>query len=69
MKKYWNGDLISIKDRVQIKANIVDLMISTPVKVQSQLSDIVSTIADTDFPANWEGLIKVSPESLPDFYG
>jgi predicted cation transporter len=52
--------LIQHSEREYIKENIVSLMISAPLKIQGQLSDIVATIADNDFPHKWANLIPVS---------
>ena len=38
-------------------------MISAPLKIQGQLSDIVATIADNDFPHKWSNLIPVRLEN------
>ncbi|KAG0249785.1 importin-alpha export receptor [Mortierella polycephala] len=53
-----NGDnRISMADRDAIKAKIVDLMTISEAKIQLQLSDAVTQIADSDFPQKWQGLV------------
>ncbi|KAF9182619.1 importin-alpha export receptor, partial [Haplosporangium sp. Z 767] len=53
-----NGDnRISMADREAIKAKIVDLMTISEAKIQLQLSDAVTQIADSDFPQKWQGLV------------
>ncbi|KAF9346193.1 importin-alpha export receptor, partial [Mortierella sp. NVP85] len=51
------GSNISPTDRDAIKSKIVDLMTITEAKIQLQLSDAVTQIADSDFPQKWQGLI------------
>lgn len=55
-------------DRAAIKAQIVPIMISlaTPAtsRLQSQIGEGLSTIAASDFPEQWEGLVDVRCASL-----
>ncbi|KAI8351996.1 importin-alpha re-exporter [Mortierella sp. GBAus27b] len=51
------GSNISTADRDAIKSKIVDLMTITEAKIQLQLSDAVTQIADSDFPQKWQNLI------------
>ncbi|CAJ0923093.1 unnamed protein product [Ranitomeya imitator] len=44
-------------DRVAIKANIVNLMLSSPEQIQKQLSDAISIIGREDFPQKWPDLL------------
>ncbi|XP_042197781.1 exportin-2 [Callorhinchus milii] len=44
-------------DRVAIKANIVNLMLSSPEQIQKQLSDAISIIGHEDFPQKWPHLL------------
>ncbi|MGH0145719.1 UNVERIFIED_CONTAM: hypothetical protein FKN15_024670 [Acipenser sinensis] len=44
-------------DRTAIKANIVNLMLSSPEQIQKQLSDAVSIIGREDFPQKWPDLL------------
>ncbi|XP_041060624.1 exportin-2 [Carcharodon carcharias] len=44
-------------DRVAIKANIVNLMLSSPEQIQKQLSDAISIIGREDFPQKWPHLL------------
>ncbi|KAI8901692.1 Cse1-domain-containing protein [Globomyces pollinis-pini] len=72
IKRKWqqdnDTDYINSNDRLAIKAGIIDLMISVPPALQSQLSESVSIIANSDFPHNWSQLIPnlVSKLSLHD---
>ncbi|KAI8977279.1 Cse1-domain-containing protein [Mycotypha africana] len=72
VKRNWvrdneqDADKITQQDRAEIKNQIVQLMITVPEKLQLQISDALSLIADADFPANWETLLpelisKLSP--------
>ncbi|KAF9905820.1 importin-alpha export receptor, partial [Lobosporangium transversale] len=60
---------ISLSDREAIKNRIVDLMTISEARIQLQLSDAVTQIADSDFPQKWQGLIPelVSKLNLNDF--
>ncbi|KAG6546655.1 hypothetical protein Mapa_011844 [Marchantia paleacea] len=51
--------LASIQDseKEQIKALIVGLMLNTPPKIQSQLSEALAIISNHDFPAKWPLLL------------
>ncbi|KAF9082059.1 importin-alpha export receptor [Mortierella sp. AD031] len=58
---------ITAGDREAIKGRIVDLMTISEARIQLQLSDAVTQIADTDFPQKWQGLIpelvsKLNPQ-------
>lgn len=53
-------DKIAPQDRVEIKNQIVQLMITVPDKLQLQISDALSLIAESDFPEKWESLLPVS---------
>ncbi|GCB70322.1 hypothetical protein scyTo_0001247 [Scyliorhinus torazame] len=44
-------------DRIAIKANIVNLMLSSPEQIQKQLSDAISIIGREDFPQKWPHLL------------
>uniref|UniRef100_A0A3B4ZRJ2 Exportin-2 n=1 Tax=Stegastes partitus TaxID=144197 RepID=A0A3B4ZRJ2_9TELE len=48
---------ISDQDRTAIKANIVNLMLSSPEQIQKQLSDAISIIGREDFPQKWPDLL------------
>uniref|UniRef100_A0A673YJU4 Exportin-2 n=1 Tax=Salmo trutta TaxID=8032 RepID=A0A673YJU4_SALTR len=48
---------ISDPDRTTIKANIVNLMLSSPEQIQKQLSDAISIIGREDFPMKWPDLL------------
>lgn len=60
---------ITAGDRDAIKSRIVDLMTISEARIQLQLSDAVTQIADTDFPQKWQGLIPelVSKLNAQDF--
>uniref|UniRef100_A0A8C9SDI2 Exportin-2 n=1 Tax=Scleropages formosus TaxID=113540 RepID=A0A8C9SDI2_SCLFO len=49
---------ISEADRSAIKANIVNLMLSSPEQIQKQLSDAISIIGREDFPQKWPDLLR-----------
>jgi len=61
VKKHWQPDtevdIISEQDRGQIKVHIVDLMLTSDKRIQSQLSEAVTLISDTDYPAKWPNLM------------
>uniref|UniRef100_A0A3Q2FGW3 Exportin-2 n=1 Tax=Cyprinodon variegatus TaxID=28743 RepID=A0A3Q2FGW3_CYPVA len=48
---------ISDADRTAIKANIINLMLSSPEQIQKQLSDAISIIGREDFPQKWPDLL------------
>lgn len=51
--------MIAESDRIAIKNEIVQLMITVPEKIQFQISDALTLIAAADFPDQWEGLLPV----------
>jgi len=69
VKYYWSpqdatdvvggGAPITITDeeKEQIKTHIIDLMLSAPPRVRSQLSEALTIISQHDFPRKWEGLL------------
>ncbi|KAG0369140.1 importin-alpha export receptor, partial [Gamsiella multidivaricata] len=62
VRRNWMNDddgdsRISTVDRDAIKSRIVDLMTISEARIQLQLSDAVTQIADSDFPQKWQGLI------------
>jgi len=62
VKRHWvpddeNANKIALEDRAAIKAQIVDLMIAVPEKLQVQVSEALSIIASSDFPDDWEELL------------
>ncbi|KAI8889248.1 Cse1-domain-containing protein [Backusella circina FSU 941] len=72
VKRHWvrdneeEADKIAAQDRLEIKKQIVTLMINVPEKLQLQISDALSIIAASDFPEEWETLLpelvsKLSP--------
>ncbi|KAK4517849.1 uncharacterized protein ATC70_001197 [Mucor velutinosus] len=72
IKRHWvndneeEADKIAPQDRLEIKNQIVQLMITVPDKLQLQISDALSLIAESDFPEHWESLLpelisKLSP--------
>uniref|UniRef100_A0A8D3BPZ4 Exportin-2 n=3 Tax=Scophthalmus maximus TaxID=52904 RepID=A0A8D3BPZ4_SCOMX len=48
---------ISDTDRTAVKANIINLMLSSPEQIQKQLSDAISIIGREDFPQKWPDLL------------
>ncbi|RCH88978.1 importin-alpha export receptor, partial [Rhizopus stolonifer] len=72
VKRHWvmenenEADKIALPDRIEIKRQIVQLMITVPDKLQLQISDALSLIAASDFPEKWDTLLpelisKLSP--------
>ncbi|KAI8375933.1 Cse1-domain-containing protein [Radiomyces spectabilis] len=62
IKRHWvpdneNANHIAMQDRMAIKAQIIQIMISVPEKLQLQISDALSIIAEEDFPENWDNLL------------
>lgn len=53
------ADKVAPADREQIKASIIDLLVTLPTNLQVQLEEAVSIISDNDFPDNWQNLIDV----------
>ncbi|KAH7622261.1 putative Exportin-2 [Nannochloris sp. 'desiccata'] len=45
------------EEKEQIKTHIIDLMLSAPPRVRSQLSEALTIISQHDFPRKWEGLL------------
>ncbi|CAK9858088.1 unnamed protein product [Sphagnum jensenii] len=57
-------------EKDQIKGLIVTLMLSTPPKIQSQLSEALSIMSQHDFPSKWQTLLPelvVSLQSATDY--
>ncbi|TWW62129.1 Exportin-2 [Takifugu flavidus] len=48
---------VSDPDRTAIKANIINLMLTSPEQIQKQLSDAISIIGREDFPQKWPDLL------------
>ncbi|KAI9261688.1 Cse1-domain-containing protein [Phascolomyces articulosus] len=46
-----------MQDRDTIKAEIVQLLISVPERIQLQISDALAIMADEDFPEKWDNLL------------
>jgi exportin-2 (importin alpha re-exporter) len=69
IKKYWTEDQISLQDKIDIKSNILRIMISVDLNLQMQISEAVIQIANVDFPQDWENLVQdlVSRLQLEDF--
>ncbi|KAJ2339900.1 importin-alpha export receptor, partial [Coemansia sp. RSA 2618] len=61
---------ITDEDRQAVKRELVGLMITAPKKLQLQLGEAVSIIADSDFPERWPELIStlVGKLSATDFH-
>lgn len=60
------GELKLIEDaeKEEIKANIVNLMLSSPPRIQAQISDALSNISKHDFPAKWANLLPELVQKL-----
>ncbi|RKP10272.1 Cse1-domain-containing protein [Thamnocephalis sphaerospora] len=71
VRRNWSTDgedKIAQADRLAIKASIVDVLVKVPAKLQLQLGEVISTIADNDFPADWSDLVpnlvgKLDPQN------
>ncbi|KAJ1727045.1 importin-alpha export receptor [Coemansia biformis] len=63
-------DTIAEDDRRAVKGELVGLMISAPKKLQLQLGEAVSIIAENDFPEKWPELIStlVGKLSATDYH-
>lgn len=48
---------ITENDRQNIKASIIELMLTSPEQIQRQLSDAISIISKEDFPSKWQNLL------------
>ncbi|KAJ1736097.1 importin-alpha export receptor [Coemansia sp. Benny D160-2] len=76
VKRRWAQDeesaeeLLSADDRRVVKEEIVGLMLTVPKKLQLQIGEAVSIIADSDFPEQWPDLIStlVSRLSATDYH-
>jgi exportin-2 (importin alpha re-exporter) len=60
VKNEGEADHIPQSDRDVVKRLLIDLMISTPSKLQLQLAEAVNLIANQDFPHKWTQLVDVS---------
>lgn len=63
VKRNWKvpeegTDKIHQADRTQVKSLIVDLMLSSPLPVQKQLSQAIAIIGQQDFPGQWQDLVN-----------
>ena len=60
--------MISIQDRTAVKQQLVPIMIAlgspATAKLQAQIGEGLATIAERDFPDEWEGLVDVSYSDL-----
>lgn len=58
--------VVSIQEpeKEQIKGAIVNLMLSTPPKIQSQLSEALAIMSQHDFPRKWQTLLPELVKSL-----
>ncbi|KAJ2236393.1 importin-alpha export receptor [Coemansia sp. RSA 1286] len=63
-------DTLSADDRQAVKREIVSLMITVPKRLQLQIGEAVSIIADNDFPEQWPELIStlVGKLSATDYH-
>lgn len=59
-----NGIIIDDSERQTIKTHLVQLMCSTPLLIQVQLSESISLIAKTDYFSKWANLL---PELVQQF--
>jgi len=70
VKRSWvdeNGAYLLPEDEVSvIKRELIGLMVAVPPKLQTQLGEAISAIADSDFPDRWQTLVddlvsRISP--------
>lgn len=63
IKRNWTDEDGNYKlpenEVVTIKRELINLMISMPAGIQTQLGDAVSVIADSDFWQRWDTLVDV----------
>ena len=59
-----NGIIINDQERQAIKTHLVQLMCTTPLLIQVQLSESISLIAKTDYFEGWQNLL---PELVQQF--
>ena len=63
VRRKWTNDqgdhLLPSNEIIQIKADIVGLMISCPPNLQAQLGEAISEIANCDFYKQWDTLVDV----------
>lgn len=71
IKRNWtneDGNYKLPQDEVStIKRELINLMISVPAGIQSQLGEAVSAIADSDFWERWDTLVGVSDLSTKGY--
>ncbi|KAJ1645431.1 importin-alpha export receptor [Coemansia asiatica] len=75
VKRRWpqnedSEDMLAAEDRQAVKSEIVSLMITVPKRLQLQIGEAVSIIAENDFPEQWPELIStlVSKLSATDYH-
>lgn len=56
IKLVWQTD--ANIDRIQIKLQIIHLLVTVNVPIQKQLSEIIANVAESDFPDAWPDLIS-----------
>jgi len=70
IKRHWrvsedtDQDKITAQDRQSIKYSIIELMLTSPEKIQRQLSDAISLISVEDFPEKWPDLLTGMVERM-----
>ncbi|OAF70605.1 Importin-alpha re-exporter [Intoshia linei] len=60
LKKNWNakdGLIINDELKIQIRANIVELMLNSPSSILKQITVIIANIGVSDFPEKWPDLM------------
>lgn len=64
IKRNWTNEdgnyKLPLDEVATIKRELINLMISVPSGIQSQLGEAVSAIADSDFWERWDTLVDVS---------
>ncbi|CAK9435521.1 uncharacterized protein LODBEIA_P02480 [Lodderomyces beijingensis] len=64
VKRKWitqdgSNYLLPLEDVIQIKNEIIDVMIKFPMQLQIQIGEAITLIAECDFPHNWPNLIDI----------
>ncbi|KAJ1606221.1 hypothetical protein OJ252_3241 [Cryptosporidium canis] len=62
----WEHGGMSVQDRDIIKGNIVNIYMSTPKMIQSQIGEMLLYISVRDFPVYWNDLLANIVKFLPD---
>uniref|UniRef100_A0A7S1XYB3 Importin N-terminal domain-containing protein n=1 Tax=Phaeomonas parva TaxID=124430 RepID=A0A7S1XYB3_9STRA len=68
VKNYWEPEdrenALNEADKARVRENVVGMVVASPYEIQRQLTEALSIIAKTDFPAKWESLLPELVEKL-----